>query len=135
MKLQNLMAIIVMMAPLAVMDAGMAAGPAPIAGRWAGTVSEPRGAEAPYVYTVYLDISADGKSGTAQYLRYPCGGRLNLVSDTAAGKLFQEHLYYGTTICLDGLQVRVSTASPDEVLFEELVNGSASVSGNLRKLH
>ena len=125
----------VVVAAATVANVGNAADAGSIAGRWAGTVTESRGANEPYVYTVYLDIMPSEKSGMVQYLRYPCGAKLSFASNSADGATFDERLYFGQTLCLDNLKATVARISSDEVQFQELVNGSPNVTGKLRRLH
>jgi hypothetical protein len=133
MRRRGLSAVVVAVAWLGF--AGGVAGAESIAGKWAGTVTENRGTSDPYVYTVYLEVQPSGKAGTVQYLRYPCGAKLTFASVGGDASLFDERLYYGKTICMDNLQARISRVSPDEVSFEEFVNGAPNVTGRLRRVH
>lgn len=106
----------------------------PVAGRWAGTVTE-KSKKGDFVYTVYVKIAGDGASGSVQFLHYPCGGSLTLASKAGGKYLYNEALNFGEKLCLNNLQARIAAVGADEILFEELVNGAANVSGKLRKLH
>lgn len=90
-----------------------------IVGSWSGTVTEPGIGQ----YIVELEINPGGQFGSSAFLYYPCGGDLSLLQTRDGQYLYQERLTFGVEKCMDGLQVRVTSISEDQVYFEELIDG------------
>ncbi len=101
-----------------------------IVGSWSGTVYENKIGK----YTVNVTIHPGASSGTVEFARYPCGGSLSLISGGSGRYLYQESLNFGTKKCLGGLQARLTVKDNNQVYFEELIKGSASVYGNLYRV-
>jgi len=101
-----------------------------IAGRWAGTISEEKVGK----YTVFVEIHPNHETGVVHYLRYPCGGKLSMVSQTGNSYLYREWLTFGQEKCMNNLQVRITWKDPNLVYFEEITEGSSVVTGNLKRI-
>ena len=68
--------VILLAVGIVLLAAGIAAADSPLAGEWRGQVTEVGVGD----YTVSVSVSPDGRTGSVEYHRYPCGGHSHCIA-------------------------------------------------------
>ncbi len=111
--------------------------PVPIAGKWAGKVTDSGVDGSTYKAKISVkDKLVKGRSGGAvDYPRYDCGGELVYLRHRGGKYFFDEKLKYGQDACIDGGVMRLKRAGGKLSYLWTDPNGDYTTSGKLRSRH